>query len=134
VRGRVLIIDDEAIVRVALRRILAREHDVTLCEGAREALPLLRQGVEHDVILCDLMMPAMSGMDLHAELARSGIVEPWRLIFLTGGVFTPAGHAFLETVPNVCLSKPFDLPLLRRLVNERVACGSRALLPRSLAS
>jgi CheY-like chemotaxis protein len=120
VRGRVLIIDDEAILRAALRRTLAREYDVTAVDGARSALPLLLGGADFDAILCDLMMPAMTGMELYAELLHASSVDVSRIIFLTGGVFTPAGRSFVATVTNPCLTKPFDLPLLRRLVEGRV--------------
>jgi PAS domain S-box-containing protein len=116
-RGRVLVVDDELPVASMLGRVLGDEHDVRIATTAREALSLLLEE-EFDVILCDLLMPGMSGMDLHAELstARPGLEK--RLIFMTGGAFTPRASEFLAAVPNHRIEKPFDLREMRRLVRE----------------
>jgi CheY-like chemotaxis protein len=70
------------------------------------------------VILCDLMMPDMTGMDLHAELARKLPEQATRMIFLTGGAFTPRAREFLDEVPNQRLEKPCDLGKLLALIND----------------
>lgn len=119
-RGRVLVVDDERLVGVALRRMLCHEHDVEVVTSAADALGKLNQGPPFDVILCDLMMPVTTGMDLHAELARSAPDQAERIVFLTGGAFTPRARAFLDEVPNTRLEKPFDIRTLRELVNERL--------------
>jgi PAS domain S-box-containing protein len=119
-RGRVLVVDDERLVGVALRRMLCREHDVEVVTSAADALARLLQGPPFDVILCDLMMPVTTGMDLHAELVRSAPDQAERIVFLTGGAFTPRARAFLDGVPNSRLEKPFTMHTLRELVNERL--------------
>ena len=119
-RGRLLVIDDEELVIVALKRVLGKEHDVASVSQAEEALKLFRSGEQFDVIICDLMMPGMTGMDLHAELRQSMPEQAGRMIFLTGGSSTIAAQTFLETVSNLIIDKPFDLKKLRALVNERV--------------
>jgi PAS domain S-box-containing protein len=116
-RGRVLVVDDEAMVGNALRRIL-KDHDVTVLSDAREARSRLAQGERYDLILCDLMMPEMTGMDLHTELARVTPEQAERLVFLTGGAFTPAATEFLDRVPNERLEKPFVASNLRALVQR----------------
>ncbi|HMI93714.1 MAG TPA: response regulator, partial [Polyangiales bacterium] len=73
-----------------------------------------------DVILCDLMMPHMTGMELHAKLLRSHPEQAKRMVFMTAGAFTPRARAFLESVPNPRLEKPFDPQSLRALI-ERLA-------------
>lgn len=119
-RGRVLIIDDEQMITQTVRRTLAPEHEVTTANSAREALGLMAGGHHFDAILCDLMMPEMTGMDLHAELARTAPEQAARMIFLTGGAFTPKARAFLDATPNQRLEKPFDTMHLRAIVNERL--------------
>ena len=85
---------------------------------AREALRLLDGGVGFDLILCDLMMPEMDGVDLHARLAARAPEQVARMVFLTGGAFSPRARRFLDEVPNPRVPKPFDGPALRGLVRE----------------
>ncbi len=119
-RGCVLVVDDEPMIAAAVRRTLSLDHDVTAATSAKEALSRLISGERFDVILCDLMMPQMTGMDLHAELVRTAPEQAARVIFVTGGAFTPRARAFLDRVPNQRLEKPFDGNQLRALINERV--------------
>jgi PAS domain S-box-containing protein len=119
-RGRVLVIDDEEILAHALRRYLSAEHDVVAMTSGRAALDLLLGGQRFDVILCDLMMPQVTGMELHAEVLRMDPAQGARIVFLTGGAFTVAARAFLDTIPNQRLEKPFDLKILTHVVNQLV--------------
>jgi CheY-like chemotaxis protein len=75
------------------------------------------------LILCDLMMPQMTGMQLHAALVEKAPTQAERMVFLTGGAFTPGARAFLEAVPNEYLEKPFDREQLRALVNRKVSAA-----------
>jgi CheY-like chemotaxis protein len=61
-----------------------------------------------DFIFCDLMMPEMSGMDVFAEISRRYPEMTERVFFMTGGVYSPEVRAFIASVPNRCLQKPFD--------------------------
>jgi PAS domain S-box-containing protein len=122
-RATVLVIDDEPGVGAALRRVL-REHDVTVRTSAREALALVAGGQRFDVILSDMMMPQMTGMDLHAELARLSPRDAAGMVFITGGAFTQAATAFLARVPNERIAKPFTAEAVRALVRAR-ACAAR---------
>jgi signal transduction histidine kinase len=69
-RGRILVVDDEPAIAKAVQRTLSREHEVVVLESAVTALERIRAGERFDVILCDLMMPQMTGMDLHAALLQ----------------------------------------------------------------
>jgi CheY-like chemotaxis protein len=119
-RGRVLIVDDELSFAKAVARHLRLEHDVELTGSAGEALRRVREGERFDVILCDLMMPQMTGMELHAELARVAPELAGRMVFVTGGAFTPGARAFLDNIPNQRLEKPFDAQQLRAVLNDRM--------------
>ena len=87
------IIDDEPLLIAALSRTLAPEHEVVAFTNAREALERLRAGERYALILCDLMMPEMTGMELYATLAREAPGQAERMVFLTGGAFTEAARA-----------------------------------------
>jgi CheY-like chemotaxis protein/two-component sensor histidine kinase len=119
-RGKVLIVDDDVLVGSSLRRVLGREHEVTVLTSAKAALDLLVSGEHFDVILCDLMMPEMTGMDLFSALSRTIPEMCDRMAFITGGAFTATARAFLESVPNPRLEKPLDLRGLRALVRGYV--------------
>jgi CheY-like chemotaxis protein len=113
-RGRLLIIDDEPLLITALSRTLSPEHEVVAFTNAREALERLRAGERYALILCDLMMPEMTGMELHATLAREAPGQAERMVFLTGGAFTEAARAFLENTQLPWLEKPFEPERLRK--------------------
>lgn len=119
-RGRILVIDDEEIVARAVRRTLQDEHDVTLSLGARPALEMLDAGQDFDLILCDLMMPDMTGMDFFAAIEARHSAHARRVVFLTGGAFTPRAREFLDRVGAPRIEKPFDRQGLRSRVNELI--------------
>jgi CheY-like chemotaxis protein len=123
VRGRVLVVDDEPMVSGAIRRTLAREHDVDVLVSAKQALERLRspEGARYDVVLCDLMMPELTGMEVHAALEDSVPQVAERMVFITGGAFTPAARSFLERVLNPRVEKPFEPEELREVVRAGVA-------------
>jgi signal transduction histidine kinase len=119
-RGHILVVDDEIFVANAVVRSLNREHDVAVVGRAAEALARIQAGEQFDVILCDLMMPEMTGMDLYAELRKSHGAQAERMVFMTGGAFTPRARSFLDSVPNQRLEKPFDAQHLLSLVGDRL--------------
>ncbi len=114
----ILVVDDEPIIGEAVRRMLSPHHSVTMLTSGDEALRLIVAGERFDVILCDVMMPEMSGMRLHEELARLSPELARRMIFITGGAFTPWARTFLERVPNPIVEKPFDLKVLAATIRD----------------
>lgn len=119
-RARVLVVDDDPGVGNALRVMLEEEHSVTCVGSARAALELLGGGEPFDVVFCDLMMPDIGGEALFELLRRELPGLERKLVFMTGGAFTPQAISFLARVPNPRIEKPFDLKALTRLV-ERAA-------------
>ena len=117
-RASILVIDDEPLVRRAIERSLDKEHDVVSAATAGEALERLENGEQYDLILCDLMMPEMTGMEMAERLRRDqpGLYD--RLVFLSGGAFTPEAAEFLRSVGNRFIEKPFLPDDLRRRVQE----------------
>lgn len=117
-RCRILVVDDEALVVNTICRVLGGVHDVTGTTDAADALRRLLAGERFDVILCDLMMPRVTGMDLYSEVRLASPEQASRIIFLTGGAFTERAQKFLLDVPNLRVDKPFDAAALRALVSH----------------
>ncbi|GEJ56143.1 ATP-binding response regulator [Anaeromyxobacter diazotrophicus] len=125
-RGRVLVLDDEALVCRAVARTLRGAHEVVALTEPAEALARLERGEPFDVVLCDLMMPGLSGMECYEALRARRPELAGRMIFLTGGAFTPAAREFLERVPNLRVEKPFDAEALRQAVARCVELAGEA--------
>jgi two-component system, cell cycle sensor histidine kinase and response regulator CckA len=118
--ARILVVDDEPLVLSAVQRTLGRQLDVVTTTSPRAALARLVAGEQFDVILCDLMMPEMSGYQLHAELLRVESPQLERIVFLTGTV-TPDSRDFLARAGRPHVDKPFDPEELRQLISQMVA-------------
>ena len=125
-RGRLLIVDDEIVFSGSLRRLFSNEHDVTVVNRGTEALARLRAGERFDAILCDLLMPEVTGVELYTELRQLAPDQADCMIFLTGGAFSESSQRFLDGVSNRWFEKPCNLDLLRAAVREVVVRnGSR---------
>jgi CheY-like chemotaxis protein len=119
-RARVLVVDDEeAIVRLVTRE-LRRFYDVETAVNGARALELVR-AAPFDVIVSDLMMPVMSGDELHRHIAAASAEQAARMIFITGASVRPDLRAFLDSVPNPHLEKPFTLAGLTAVVRSVLA-------------
>ena len=106
-RFRVLIVDDEPEIRRALQRILSRKYVLSMCANGAEALHLLKAGDSFDVILCDILMPEMSGIEFFDELLRAVPEQAERVLFLTGGATSESARLFVQKHANRILHKPF---------------------------
>ena len=115
-RRRILVIDDEGCLRKVFARLLRDVHEVAEQSSGRGALAAFEAGERFDAILCDLMMPGMSGMDLFARVAVLAPEQAARMIFVTGGAFTQEAADFLARVPNPRLEKPIHAATFRNLV------------------
>ncbi len=115
--ARLLVVDDEPLVLNAVRRALGRRHEVAVATSGAEALALIRGGARFDHILCDVMMPQMTGIEFHAELLRLAPEQADTVTFISGGAFTAATRAYLEHRPGRWLEKPLDPEQLRRVID-----------------
>jgi two-component system NtrC family sensor kinase len=123
-RGRILVVDDEPLIGRVIGTALKSEHDIVAVSHAADALALLEQGHEFDVVLCDLVMPDISGPEFYAKVKASWPALAARLVFMTGGAFTPRTVEFMKCVPTSVLCKPFALDELRRVVRDHVQTGA----------
>lgn len=119
-RGRVLIIDDEPELLRSLDALIGDEHEVVTVSSGRQALELLRSDRGFDVILTDLMMADVTGMELYETVRTDYPGLEHQFVFMTGGAFTRGSSTLLATVSNRCLAKPFDADELLRTVGELV--------------
>jgi PAS domain S-box-containing protein len=116
--ARVLVIDDEPFICSVMRRALRSDFDVVAIQSAREGLKRIVAGEHFDVILCDLMMPDMTGMELHAELSALDESLARRMLFVTGGAFTAAAQDFLNREGILRVEKPIDVLSIRALIHN----------------
>jgi CheY-like chemotaxis protein len=117
-RRTVLVVDDEPLVGRLVERALGRTYAVTVHLSGTEALERFEAGERWDLVLCDLMMPQVTGMDLYDRVLAVAPEQAARIVFLTGGAYTARSQAFLDQHPF--LDKPFDLAALEALVRTRV--------------
>lgn len=104
-----------------LRRVFAGSHEISVALGGRAAVTLLDAGYEFDVVLCDIMMPDLGGPEVYeiARRRRPELVE--RFVFITGGAVHEQNQAFLASVANRVLHKPFNLAAVRDVVQLMTA-------------
>jgi signal transduction histidine kinase len=126
-RSRILVVDDEPALCAVVRRLL-QQHEVVICHDAREALSLLQRDAAFDVLICDVMMPSFSGIDLFAELQRLDPELAARTLFMTGGALHGRVRQFLSGLSNPVLEKPFETSALHaaiaRLLEARPISGT----------
>jgi PAS domain S-box-containing protein len=120
-RGRILIVDDEHRFGLTLQLLLGRAHDVTYTPSAREALTWIQAGRPYDVILCDLMMAEVTGRQFYEALSQHSMELARRVIFMTGGAYTPASLDFVAKMTNPLLTKPFKTEELEKLLATLLA-------------
>ncbi len=121
-RGRILVVDDEPAFTSSLR-ILLDEHEVAAFTSARLALERIRTDPSFDLVLCDLTMPDLSGMQFHAKVTEIAPTLAKRMIFVTGGAITAEAEAFLAQHAAMTLEKPFFPAELTALVARFVSGG-----------
>lgn len=125
-RPRVLLIEDEDLVRHALMRALASTADVVGVESAETAVTTLQANAAFDVVLSDLQLPGMSGMDLYAHITDRYPALISRMVFVTAGPTTRAARAFIDEHREIVLSKPLELTALRAVISTIARSGSVA--------
>jgi signal transduction histidine kinase/CheY-like chemotaxis protein len=115
---RVLAIDDEPMVLAALRRALCPPHEVITTTDGKEAVDRLARGERFDVILCDMMMPNTTGMDVYKAVGKLAPEQLGRFVFLTGGTFTPRVREFMKGLSTPLLEKPATAERLNNLITS----------------
>ena len=101
-RLSIIIIEDETALLGPLRRMLAAFHDIITFSDPRDGMRCLIERDPPDVIICDINMPVVSGVELYGEVTRVRPLLAGRFVFLTGGIteeaapLLAAGRRILE--------------------------------------
>jgi DNA-binding NtrC family response regulator len=112
--SKILIIEDEAAIRRVLTKIIAEENDSYEVENAEDGLEGLKmiQSNDYDLVLCDIKMPKMDGVEVLKKVTEAGIDVPMVMI---------SGHGDLDTAVETMRMGAFDYiskpPDLNRLLN-----------------
>ncbi len=114
-------VDDEPVMGSVLQRIFGLAHEVTVVGHGKAALSMMDSGAEFDVVLCDVMMPDLSGLQVYEAVRERHPHLVDRFIFLTGGVLHEKSREFLSSLANPVIKKPFELGALRELVRRVLA-------------
>jgi CheY-like chemotaxis protein len=107
----VILVDDDPVVANTLSAQLAAAGYRVAVESTAAGLieTLVSGGDGIDLVFCDLMLTGMSGMDLRDALAARAPSQVAKVVFMTGGAFTPRARAFRERHADQCVDKPFDV-------------------------
>jgi PAS domain S-box-containing protein len=104
---RILVVDDEPLIVSTIVRVLGRDNVVVGETSPERALVLAFADPPFDVIVCDMMMDGLTGVDVYERIARERPGMEMRIVFVSGGAHTARTRAFLDSVPNRCITKPF---------------------------
>jgi len=115
---RILVIDDDPLVRTTLERLLGQNAEVIAVRSGTAALRTLEADAGFDAVLCDIMMPDISGIDVFEETRKRDPELARRFVFMTGGAYTERVQKFRAAVDNPVLDKPFDHETLVALLDH----------------
>ncbi|HEY5373593.1 MAG TPA: ATP-binding protein [Polyangiaceae bacterium] len=122
-RCRILIIDDEPLLGQTLLYAFKGRHDVSICTSGRDGLKRLESDASFDLVLCDLMMPDVSGSAVYESVRQSHPELLHRFVFMTGGAFTDRAREFLAQYPGEQLEKPFNIADVEKMLRRMTALG-----------
>jgi signal transduction histidine kinase/CheY-like chemotaxis protein len=114
-RLRLLIVDDEVMVARAAQRLFEGQFKVDIALDGKAALERLAD-TDYDVVLCDVMMPGLSGLDVYRQVRLEHEALAARFVFATGGLFNQELSESVSRLSNMIVEKPFDAKALRRVI------------------
>ena len=114
---RILVVDDDAPVRTMICSILTADYHITEATGGKMAIRMYREQ-PFDLVITDLVMPDMEGIELIAELRR--IDQNVKVVAISGGFLADSG-TYLKTAKlmgaKYTLPKPFGIDELLSVVS-----------------
>lgn len=118
-RARILVVDDEPAILDIVRRSL-EGHAVTTATNGATACALLSEHT-FDLVLCDMMMPDVDGIDVYDAFRAQPYQQHARFIIITGGAFTQKAQDFVDRESVPTCQKPVSVHTLRALVRDALA-------------
>ncbi|GAI14527.1 unnamed protein product, partial [marine sediment metagenome] len=117
-KGRILVVDDELAVREFLTKLLVgKGHEVDSIDNASDALTKIKNE-RYSVILLDVKMPGISGIDLYQRVQKIAKSLARRIIFMTGDVMGIDTRDFLSKTGAHYVSKPISVDELVKTINK----------------
>ena len=124
-----LVADDDPGLRESLERTLTREgYRVLLASDGRAALERV-QGGGIDLIVTDLKMPGLSGIELHDRIAAVSPENVAKLVMITGDTASPDAAEFFGRLRQPLIQKPFDMRALADLLDRIAPAGAVPVPP-----
>ena len=118
--ANILIVDDDPSMLTFLEKALQQaEHDVVTAEDGLAALALLKTNEDFDLLLCDIIMPGMDGIELSRKAHQD--YPHLKVMFMTGFSAMSLGSKNPENTGNTVMSKPFHLNDLLGRITEILA-------------
>ena len=112
---RVLIVDDQPDMARSTARLFSGSAEVATAGCGEDALARIESGERFDLVLCDIMMPGMTGLDLFDRVLLIDRAAAEAFVFATGGI-SPEYQARLAATGKRCLLKPCDMADLKKLI------------------
>lgn len=120
-KARILVIDDEPLIGKLLSRMFVKNYQILTKGSGREAIASFEEGERFDLILCDMFMPRVSGIDLHKWLSSNLPGQADRMIFMTGGAYLTQAARFLEETRSLYIEKPFEMSDISALIQRELS-------------
>lgn len=116
----ILVIDDEpSLIHVITRLLRRHQYQVETAASGEEGLEMVGQKV-YDLIICDLRMPGMSGIEFYEALSAQFPESAQRIIFTTGDVVNASTLRFFQNHDLTYLAKPFEMNELLHLITSNI--------------
>jgi two-component system NtrC family sensor kinase len=123
VKARILVVDDEQVVRDVVNRVLTGEgHKVDTVDNAADALKKI-ESKRYSLILVNIKMPGMDGVELYKRIQKIARSLARRVVFITGDIVGAANKKFLSETKAAHIDKPFDAEQLSREVKRALTAG-----------
>ncbi|NRR31376.1 diguanylate cyclase [Oxalobacteraceae bacterium] len=117
--GRILVVDDQPVNIHALHQILAKEYEVLVATSGEQALELCRKAMP-DLVLLDVMMPGMDGLEVCRQLKQHPDTNGISVIFVTAGSLPDEENACWIAGGNDFVNKPVNPLTLRNRVQAHL--------------
>ncbi|RMF96546.1 MAG: PAS domain S-box protein, partial [Candidatus Schekmanbacteria bacterium] len=114
---KILVIDDDSMIRDLIFSILNKKHRVEIADNGKTALEKIKN-CTYDLIISDLRMPGIDGFSLYNILKEKNAGIEKSVIFTTGDTYDPKTKKFIEETKTICLPKPFNINDLLEIVNN----------------
>lgn len=115
----ILIVDDQYPIRYGLEKLLSAEYVIYKAYNGKDALAIIRQNSDIDIILTDIMMPVMDGIKM-IEKVRFGNKDVI-IIAMTAVCSGKNISEIIEKGANQCLDKPLDIPQLKLILKKSIS-------------